>query len=198
MQIFIPLGNLTRKGVRAINLHKIVLCCLIFLWGSQGNTLAADDTPPPLDESLFDLGYEPVQNALETCEKHFGQKIKIPYKLPSLVFTHHFGRCNKTFGINNDFEVLYIHEKLTRNHYTIRVRPAKHRIHFREDLFTKTYKLWDGSFAFYSTTLARGSNVLVFEKNYWQYIISIDKKTSKKVKPEIFVEIANSLDDSHF
>jgi hypothetical protein len=167
---------------------------LIFLWGFQGSILAADDAPPPIDESLFDIGYEPVQNALETCKKHFGQNINVPYKLPPLAFTHYFGRCNKTFGINNDFEVLYIHEKLSRNHYSIRVRPAEHRIHFKKDLFTATYKLSNGSLAFYSTKLAQSSNVLVFEKENWQYILSIDKKSSETVTPEMFVEIANSLD----
>lgn len=176
-----------------INLNKIIVYCFIFLCGTTGRVEAANEVPPPIDESLFEIGYEPVQKAQETCENHFGHDIHIPYKLPPLAFTHFFGRCNNTYGINNDFEVLYIHETLPRNHYSIRVRPAIHRINFRKDSFTETYKMADGSFAFYSTKLARGSNVLVFEKDNWQYIVSIDKKTSEKVTPEMFVEIANSV-----
>ncbi|MFJ7972320.1 hypothetical protein [Psychrobacillus sp. NPDC096389] len=38
-----------------------------------------------------------------------------------------------------------------------------------------------------------GFNVLVFEKDEWQYMLSINKKVSDKVTPEHLVDIANSI-----
>lgn len=39
-----------------------------------------------------------------------------------------------------------------------------------------------------------GFNLLVFERDNWQYVFSIDKKVSDRVTPEILVQIANSID----
>lgn len=39
-----------------------------------------------------------------------------------------------------------------------------------------------------------GFNVLVFDKDNWQYMLSIDKRASDKVTAENLVQIANSID----
>ena len=39
-----------------------------------------------------------------------------------------------------------------------------------------------------------GFNVLVFESENWQYMLSINKQVLDKVTPENLVEIANSID----
>lgn len=56
----------------------------------------------------------------------------------------------------------------------------------------KTYELKNGVVANYMTIL--GFNVLVFEIDDWQYMISIDKRVSDKVAPEALLDIANSID----
>lgn len=39
-----------------------------------------------------------------------------------------------------------------------------------------------------------GFNVLVFERDNWQYMLSVDRRVSDTVTPEVLVEIANSID----
>lgn len=39
-----------------------------------------------------------------------------------------------------------------------------------------------------------GFNVLVFERDGWQYMLSIDKRVSDKVTPETLLDIANSIE----
>ncbi|GIN39282.1 hypothetical protein [Heyndrickxia oleronia] len=39
-----------------------------------------------------------------------------------------------------------------------------------------------------------GFNILVFERDTWQYFLSIDKRLSRKVTLEMLVDIADSID----
>jgi hypothetical protein len=73
------------------------------------------------------------------------------------------------------------------------VKPVKFGLPIRKEHIDQTFKLKDGSQAIYSTTIARGFNLLVFEKNDWQYVLNINKAVSDQIKPEILVEIANSV-----
>ncbi len=51
------------------------------------------------------------------------------------------------------------------------------------------YKLKDGTKAFYSTTFVRDFNLLIFEKDDWQYVLGMDERVSDQVTPKILIDI---------
>lgn len=153
----------------------------------------ANDKPSPYEEIYPEIGYKTVEAALEDFEQHFKQKLKLPLRVPPISFTHHFGRFNDLDGdINDSFEVMFINDQLSENHYKIDVRSIKNNIPIREKYVVKTFELKNGSAATYMTI--SGFNVLVFERDDWQYMLSIDKRVSDKVTPETLIDIANSID----
>ncbi|MDQ0062208.1 hypothetical protein J2T14_004408 [Paenibacillus harenae] len=78
---------------------------------------------PPYEKPFFEIGYKSVEEALQECETLHHKELKLPYKLPSIAFTHHFGRCiNDTVNHkNDDLGIEYLHEKQGENHYKIDV-----------------------------------------------------------------------------
>ena len=90
-------------------------------------------------------------------------------------------------------EVKFISDQLPDNHFKMDVRPIQHKITF-EKYKSKVFKLKNGTDATYIDDLKVGFNLLVFEKDNWQYMFSIDADVSDKVTPEILVQIANSID----
>lgn len=52
----------------------------------------------------------------------------------------------------------------------------------------------NGSEASYVVGLGIGFNLFVFERDGWQYVLSIDSDVGDKVPPEVLVQIANSID----
>jgi hypothetical protein len=147
---------------------------------------------PPLEKDLMEIGFKSVEEALDDCEAHFNKNIELPYKLPPVAFTHYMGRCTQDLGVNNGFEVDYINENSTHSPYRIRLRPKNHRIKFKKEHIEQTYNLKSGK-ALLLTEPVNGFNLLVFERDGWQYILSIDKRESKEVSPKVLVEIANSF-----
>lgn len=153
----------------------------------------------PFEEYYYEFGYKSVEDALKECENHFHRDLKLPTKLPPVEFTHHFGRFNDVYGETNDgFQVEFLNEKLGENHYMIKMLPAEHKMNFsnkREVI--QTYKLKDGTEAVYLTTPQHHGkslfNLLVFEKNNWQYVLSIDCRIENKVSAKVLVEIAESV-----
>ena len=73
---------------------------------------------------------------------------------------------------------------------TLTLRPKKHAITFKPRHIDKTIKLDKGKAFLIKNPIA---NVLVFEKENWQYILSIDKRVSEQVPLEVLVDIANSF-----
>jgi hypothetical protein len=153
----------------------------------------------PFEDYYYEFGYKSVEDALKECENHFHRDLKLPTKLPPVEFTHHFGRFNDVNGETNDgFQVEFLNEKLGENHYMIKMLPDKHKMNFsnkREVI--RTYKLKDGTEAVYLTAPRHHGksffNVLVFEKNSWQYVLSIDSRIENKVSAKVLVEIAESV-----
>jgi hypothetical protein len=92
--------------------YNVLFIILAFLFGFPESTIAANDSPHTFVEDLFEIGFEPVQEALEACEAHFGKKIVTPYKLPPIPFQFYLGRCSKSYGINDSFEIDFINEDL--------------------------------------------------------------------------------------
>lgn len=96
------------------------------------------------------------------------------------------------YDMNDSFEAQYVNDKSPENHFKIDVRHLKNKINIKVRNIQEVYKLKDGQKAIY--TSVKDANILVFEKGNWQYMISIDKRVSNKVTPDILVDIANSID----
>lgn len=174
---------------KSISFLLISICLLFFLTIYA----TANDKPDPYEEIYPEIGYKTVEDALDDFEKHFKQKPKLPLRVPPISFTHHFGRFSDLDGVNNNsFEVMFINDQLSENHYKIDVRPIKNKIPISEKYAVKTYELKNGVVATYMTI--SGFNVLVFERDDWQYMLNIDKRVSNEVTPETLVDIANSID----
>ncbi|KMY30310.1 hypothetical protein ACZ11_16575 [Lysinibacillus xylanilyticus] len=174
---------------RTVYLFLVSFCTLFLL------TLhvSAKDKPSPYEKIYSEIGYKSVEKAVSDFEQHFNQKLKLPLRVPPISFTHHFGRFSDSKYEGNDaFEVTLINDQLSENHYKIDIRPLKYKLPLREKYVVKTYELKNGIVATYMTI--SGFNVLVFERDNLQYMLSIDKRVSNKVTPETLVDIANSID----
>lgn len=146
----------------------------------------------PLEKTLLEIGYKEVNIALQESKDYFKRDMALPTQLPPVTFTHNYGRFTHSLGKENDeFEMIYINENVGQNHYQIRVKPVKYKLEFSEEKIDQTITLNDGSEAIYSTQLPL--DVLVFEKDKWQYILLVDKRISKTVTKEVLVDIANSI-----
>ncbi|WP_391117113.1 hypothetical protein [Psychrobacillus sp. L3] len=169
----------------------------ILFFGTNNGEVYGDtnDTPQSFEEIFTEVGYKTVEAALDEFEQHFNKELKLPLRAPPISFTHHFGRFSNLDGeINDAFEVMFISDQLPENHFKIDVRPIRHKIGFSDKYVSKTFKLDNGSIAKYMEKPSMGFNLLVFERDGWEYIFSINKKVSDKVTPEILVQIANSID----
>jgi hypothetical protein len=171
---------------------NVLFIILAFLFGISGSTVVAKDSPHTFEEDLFEIGFKPVQEAIEACEAHFGKKIVTPYKLPPIPFQFYLGRCSNSYGINDSFQMDFINENLAV--YSIRMRPIEHRINFMNELIAQKYKLKNGSTASLLEIRPGGPYFIVFEKNDWQYTLQVNSKEPNIVTPEILVEIADSVE----
>ncbi|MRG29143.1 hypothetical protein [Laceyella tengchongensis] len=136
---------------------------------------------PPFEKMYFDIGYKSIEEALDECEAKYQRSLHLPFQLPPLEFTHQFGRFSDLEGgMNDDFEIEYINEHSPQNHYKISVRPLEHAISIKKERIDRIYTFQDGTKALYVNGVAIGFNLLVFEKDHWQYILSIDKRVAKR------------------
>ncbi|NRD80904.1 hypothetical protein HPT25_26610 [Bacillus sp. BRMEA1] len=177
---------------KIICIMLIISCVLVS--PNIGTVFAAsNDKSPTYEENLFEIGYQSVDEVLKAFEQHYKRKLRLPCRVPPVAFTHIFGRFSDLDGdLNDTFEVMFISDKSPENHYQVDVRPAKYRISINNKDAIKTYELKDGNKAIYMVT--RVSNILIFEKDNWQYMLGINKRISDKVTPQTLVEIANSID----
>ncbi|GAM12393.1 hypothetical protein [Mesobacillus selenatarsenatis] len=170
--------------------HLFILSIILF-WIHSGTANASNDKPRPLEEIYPEIGYKTVEESVKEFEHHFNQDLKLPLRVPPIDFTHHFGRFNDLEGeINDSLEIELISDMSAEHHYKINVRPAKYKIPLKAK---NVFKLKNGNDAIY--TDVSGFNLLVFERDGWQYILSIDKRVSNRVPTDVFVEIANSFAD---
>lgn len=165
-------------------------CYLLF---SQPSDAYINDSLSPYEEIYPEIGYKTVEAAASDFERHFHQGLKLPLRVPSISFTHHFGRFNDLEGDMNDFfEVTFINHQLPEHHYKITVRPNEFNLPTKKENIVNDFKLKNGTTAIYMEI--SGFNVLSFEREDWQYMLWIDKRVSNKVTPEVLVDIANSID----
>lgn len=170
---------------------------IVFCQTINGNNVLANsnDKPQSFEQIYPEIGYTTVEEAVNKVEKHFKQSLKLPLRVPPIEFTHYFGRFSDLEGeMNDSFDAEFISDKSPENHYKIDVRPVKHKIPIRDKYVLGVYKLKNDIQATYMNV--SGFNVLVFDKDYWQYMLSIDKRASDKMTSEVLVEIANSIDFS--
>ncbi|MEK4092294.1 MULTISPECIES: hypothetical protein [unclassified Viridibacillus] len=149
----------------------------------------ANDKPSPYEKIYPEIGYKTVVAASNEFAQHYNEKLELPLRVPPISFTHYFGRFSE---YDHSFEVVFINDQASENHYKIDIRPIEAKVPIRKKYILDTLKLKNGNEA----TLMRVSdfNVLVFERGKWQYMLNIDKRVSHKVTTEILVEIANSID----
>lgn len=170
-----------------------VLFSIMICGAYSGKAYANSNDKPPrtIEENYFEIGYTTVEEAASNYEHHFNQDLKLPLRVPPVAFTHVFARFNDTEG-NDTFEMEYISEHSSENHFMINVRPVKAKIKLMDKEVIKEYKLKDGNKATFLSV--RGANLLVFERDNLQYRFSVDKRISNEVTPEVLVQIANSID----
>lgn len=152
---------------------------------------SSKDNLHTLEEFYTQLGYVSVDEAVKAFEQHFNENLKLPLRVPPIPFTHVFGRFNEENGI---FEMEFISEESSGNHFFMDVRLAKYGMKIDEREVVKVFKLKNGEKARYMNL--RGANLLVFEHGNFHYLFSASDKISEKVSPEVLVQIANSIDYS--
>ncbi|MGE7115075.1 hypothetical protein [Lysinibacillus sp. NPDC047702] len=193
----IQLEKINLNDLGAINLNKnifFLLLLLIFISINEIVDAKLSDSPQPLEEFLPEIGYKTVASALKDFEQLYKIELKLPLRVPPISFTHYFGRFNKLDGdMNGAFEITMINDRFPQNHFKIDVRPIQYKISF-EKYISDVFKLKDGSNAAYIDNSKFGFNMLVFERDNWQYVFSIDQDASDKVTSEELIEIANSID----
>lgn len=182
--------NATHNRCRGETMLKKIIPFFIYFF-IVNSAVYANTTE--FEKTYLDVGYKTVGEALNESEEHFKREIALPIQMPPLSFTHFFGRFSNLEGNKNDhLEITFLHEKSPENQYDIRILPIGHKLEFKEKHIDQTFTLNDGQDAIYSTK-AEGFILFAFEKHGWQYILSIDRRIADKVSPEVFVEIANSV-----
>ncbi|GKV56469.1 hypothetical protein NCCP2222_24160 [Sporosarcina sp. NCCP-2222] len=172
---------------------SIVMLLLTFSLFFSERTIQAELTERlPYERIYQEIGYKEIDVALGEAEKHFDYKINLPLRVPPVAFTHQFARFSNLDGDMNDlFEITMISDQYSENHYKIVIRPLAEKLIFKDESIVGTYQLLDQSEAHYIRL--EGFNLLVFEKDVWQYKLMVDKRISEIVTPQVLVEIANSI-----
>jgi hypothetical protein len=152
-------------------------------------------TNEEFEKSLYDVGYKEVRQALNESQRHFYKEIPLPVKIPSLPFSHSFGRFIDLDGeLNDGFEVEYINKNAPQNHYMIDVKPLKYKMIPPKRPMSKVIELNDGSKAIIlNRKIISGFYVLIFEHDGWQYNLSLDKDNLEHLNVDTLVDIANSM-----
>jgi len=131
--------------------------------------------------------YTEVNTAVKESEEFFNKKIALPTRLPSIAFTHSFGRFSNLS--TPKLEIDYLDEKSGFTHYKIDITSNEYKMTLPKD--AKTVSLADGSEAFYFSR--RNFTMFVIEKNQFQYTFTMDKESAEKITIEGMVKIANSM-----
>ncbi|HWL24937.1 MAG TPA: hypothetical protein VNR38_14515 [Ureibacillus sp.] len=158
---------------------------------NTGNVNANSNFQPrTIEESYIEIGYTSVGEALRDYAHYYKEELKLPLRVPPVVYTHVFARTIE--GNKGDlFEMEYINEESNKNNFLICVAP-KDSIEILDNEVINEYKLKDGNTAY---LLDKGRAILlIFDKENLQYRFSIDKEVSEKITPEILVQMANSID----
>ncbi len=172
---------------------KIALFSFSFIAVLTIQTQFAKATDNDFDKYYYDIGYKDISTALEESNKLFHENIALPSQLPAIPFTHAFGRLSDLDGKENDgLEFAFINENSPHNLYKITINPIEYKLPFEQKHINQKVKLSDGSEAIFSKSFTN-FNTLAFEKNGWQYILSVDSASDKEITMENLIGIANSV-----
>ncbi|MGG2066096.1 hypothetical protein [Bacillus sp. S14(2024)] len=176
--------------------HKILISILFALIISVINTPARAQEQQSFEKFWYKIGYKSIGEAITECEKLFQRGITLPTMVPSVEFTHQFGRCNNSeYNVNDSFEIEYINEHTGKKHYMIRVRPLKYKIPIKQELTKGVYTLKDKSKAIlFRIRESSNLDTLTFERNGWQYMLIIDSRGLDKASSKVLVQIANTIE----
>lgn len=168
-------------------LISTVICEALYIGKVNANSHLQ---PQTFEESYLEIGYKSVGEALRDYKQHYKEELQLPLRVPPVVYTHVFARTIE--GDKGDlFEMEFINEKSNKNNFLINVAP-KDSFEILDKEIVSELKLKGGNTAY---LLDIGKAILlIFEKNDLQYRFGINKRISEKITPEIFVQIANSID----
>ncbi|WP_083547424.1 hypothetical protein [Virgibacillus halodenitrificans] len=174
-------------------MKKIILSLIISVI-SCSTVNASTEKPPSYEDMYPEWGYTSINEALSEVEDAFNKELRLPSRVPPIIFTHYFGKFDEP---RRSFHAQYVNDRTPANHYKIDVRAAEDGIDFHERQVVDTYKLKNGATANYISLSQHhiGFHALVFNKDEWQYILSVDKRVAATVTPEVLVEIANSIEN---
>lgn len=135
-----------------MKLNKIILLLVlfsIFICRLNYEIVNANpnDTPPSFEEGFTKAGYKSVKKAVNEFENHFKCEVKLPEMLPSISFTHQFGRFfeDKNYNMNDSLEIRIVNKDIRENIFKIDIRPSKNKL----NLNGKEYTLRDGTKGIY-------------------------------------------------
>ena len=177
------------------SLKKIVSFILIsslFLVINTGTGISKAQTQvPSFEEQSRKAGYKTVIEAIKEFEGHCKCEVILPTMLPSIPFTHQFGRTyiDKEGGKNDSLEIRFLNRKERDTVFKIDIRLDI--IDFKKDFEGKEYTLEDGNKGFYFENHL--FNFFVFEKGELQYLLGISKKVKNMEPQKVLLEIANSV-----
>lgn len=170
----------------------ILFSIIGLLSSSIDGQAAMKDVPKQFEVIYPEIGYTTIDEAVSEFEKYVKTDVELPTRIPPIPFTHAVGRySNLEDGMNVSLEVKYFHDMKPENHFKIEVRSIKNKIQFRDTLILNTYVLKNGNKAEYISHAH--VNLLVFEQDQWQYILSVDKRISKEINGDVLTSIANSI-----
>ncbi len=149
----------------------------------------SDSKPPSFEEKFTEVGYKTVGESVKEFENHMKCEVQLPELMPSIPFTHKFGRFieDTKDDLNDSLEIRFVNKDVSENIYKMDIRSLNNKLNFKG----KEYALQDGSKGVYFEDYQ--FNFFVFEKNNLQYVLGIHKKLSNTVTPDTFVRIANSV-----
>lgn len=174
-----------------IKQSRTLLACFLFISITHPSVHAQKQQS--FEDFFYEIGYTSTSEAIVTCNKLFQKNIILPTRLPSIAFTHQFGRCNNLEGsLNDELELEYINQHEGKRHYILRVRPSKYRIEVEQlHQARKIYTLQDQTKAV--LLQLKEIETLVFEKNGWQYMLSLNKEGIHTSPAEELIQIANTV-----
>ncbi|MGM0807374.1 MAG: hypothetical protein ACQET8_21960 [Bacillota bacterium] len=141
------------------------------------------------------MGYKEVQQALTESKAHYQRDVQLPLQIPSLAFSHSFGRFNDLQGeINDSLDVEYVNKDVPQNHYKMDIRPLKYKLSVPKETIDKTIVLENGKTAqVLNSKIISGFYVLIFDHRGWQYMLSMDKENANQLTISALIDIANSM-----
>lgn len=164
-----------------------VISAILFLFVNV-KMYALEDTPSTFEKKYIEEGYKSIEESVKEFQEFCKCEVKLPEALPSIPFTHEFGRFSEDKKYINDvLEIRYVHENKTENIFKIDIQLLENKMIFQG----KEYLLEDGTKAVYFER--EYFNFMVFEKNNLQFIMGISNKITAKETAEELVRIANSL-----